>query len=198
MSTTSLSGLTSRPPPRACRPVPSNATPTPCTVLHPSVRKQRREAEAISHTDIKRQARNAPQRAEQKRRRVFLVKFPVWVATAHHPKKNKNKKKKRATGKAGWDGTALKIMNARFAFLFVRGVSPSSLPLPDRPSVRLSLPWRLKSDPLSLYFSLSMAPATATTNREVHHCDKQVALLTVGALFHPSSQNGQQPCGPPA
>ena len=30
---------------------------------------------------------------------------------------------------------ALKIMNARFAFLFVRGVSPSSLPLPDRPSV---------------------------------------------------------------
>ena len=78
---------------------------------------------------------------------------------------------------------ALKIMNARFAFLFVRGVSPSSLPLPDRPSVRRSLPWRLKSDPLSLYFSLSMAPATATTHREVHHCDKQVALLTVDTLF---------------
>ena len=50
-------------------------------------------------------------------------------------------------------------------------------------TVRLSLPWRLKSDPLSLYFSLSMAPATATTHREVHHCDKQVALLTVDTLF---------------
>ena len=62
---------------------------------------------------------------------------------------------------------ALKIMNARSAlpsFLFVRGVSPS-LPLSLR---LLSLPWRLKSDQLSLYFSLSMAPATTSTKTHSH------------------------------
>ena len=77
----------------------------------------------------------------------------------------------------GEGGMALKIMNARFAFLFVRGVSPSLPPFPRR----LSLPWpcwRLKSDQLSLYFSLSMAPATTTktTHRDVRNCDEQVAL----------------------
>ena len=56
---------------------------------------------------------------------------------------------------------ALKIMNARSALPSF--LSEVFLP-PFLPLRLLSLPRRLKSDQLSLYFSLSMAPATTSTH----------------------------------
>ena len=117
-------------PPSAVR-APSNVQ---CTSI-PSVRKQKQRrqtaAEAISHTDIKRQARNAPQSAEQCREREgrtnrrgeesFLSNSLSGWRLRITPRRTRRRRRRRGRR----DGMALKIMNARFAFLFVRGVSPS-------------------------------------------------------------------------
>ena len=82
-----LSGLTT-----------SQSSLVPQCPLHSSTPKQKQrkvEAEAISHTDIKRQARNAPPQKWTNERGVFLVKFPVWVATAHHPEKKERRETAR-------------------------------------------------------------------------------------------------------
>ena len=65
-------------------------------------------------------------------------------------------------------GMAFKIMNARLVAL-PSFLSEVFLP-PSLPSLRLlSLPRRLKSDQLfSLYFSLSMAPATTSAKTHSH------------------------------
>ena len=95
----------------------------------PSFRKreQRRQtaltAEAISHTDIKRQARNAPQREQCRSNRGGEESFLSNSLSGWRPRITPRRKRRGER----W-GMALKIMNARSAlpsFLFVRGVSPS-------------------------------------------------------------------------
>ena len=82
--------------------------------LHPSDRKQkqrRQTAEAISHTDIKRQARNAPQSAEQCRERAELTEeekslscqIPCLGGDCASPQEEQEEEGGRDGG-MGWDG----------------------------------------------------------------------------------------------
>ena len=118
----------SRPYVRPLQPPPmSKAPPLQCSIL-PKARAKEADgtttAEAISHTDIKRQARNAPQREQCRSNRGGEESFLSNSLSGWRPRitPRRKEKKRRAMG------MALKIMNARSlrsAFLFVRGVSPS-------------------------------------------------------------------------
>ena len=131
-----LSGLTTSPSVRPLQPPPVQCPrrlhSLQCSIL-PKARAKEADgtttAEAISHTDIKRQARNAPQREQCRSNRGGEESFLSNSLSGWRPRitPRRKEKKRRAMG------MALKIMNARSAlpsFLFVRGVSPS-LPSPS-------------------------------------------------------------------